>query len=102
MNQALINYFIFIGVFALIIWSFLKQKKIEQKEKAMQKKYKSKLKNKNKPWIEFPHPLVMLFGSLGIAWLVSVIYGLGQLSKIIGPFGLFFLILWLFSINKNK
>ena len=104
MNQALINYFIVIGVIGLFIWIFLKDIENKKKEETLRKKNKSKKKKKieDKPWIVLPNLAMMLVYAIGIIYIISLFYGLVAFENIIGPFGLIFLFLWLVSMNKNK
>ena len=104
MNQALINYFIVIGVIGLFIWIFLKDIENKKKEETLRKKNKSKKKKKieDKPWIVLPNLAMMLVYAIGIIYIISLFYGLVAFANIIGPFGLIFLFLWLVSMNKNK
>jgi len=104
MNQALINYFIVIGVIGLFIWIFLKDIENKKKEETLRKKNKSKKKKKieDKPWIVLPNLAMMLVYAIGIIYIISLFYGLAMFANIIGPFGLIFLFLWLVSMNKNK
>ena len=104
MNQALINYFIVIGVIGIFIWIFLKDVENKKKEEALRKKNKSKKKKKieDKPWIVLPNLAMMLVYAIGIIYIISLFYGLAMFANIIGPFGLIFLFLWLVSMNKNK
>ena len=104
MNQAVINYFIVIGVIGIFIWIFLKDVENKKKEEALRKKNKSKKKKKieDKPWIVLPNLAMMLVYAIGIIYIISLFYGLAMFANIIGPFGLIFLFLWLVSMNKNK
>ena len=109
MNQALINFFIWVGIIGLFIWMFLhnienkkKEEALEKKAKALKRKNKSKDKKEDKPWIVLPNPAMMLIYAIGIIYFASVFYGLTMFANIIGPFGIIFLFLWLISMNKKK
>ena len=104
MNQAVINYFIVIGVIGIFIWIFLKDVENKKKEEALRKKNKSKKKKKieDKPWIVLPNLAMMLVYAIGIIYIISLFYGLVAFANIIGPIGLLFVVLWLVSMNKNK
>ena len=99
--DGLITFFIFLGYFAFLTWYLFNFKKIDKKNKEIEEKWKKKNKFK-KPWIEFPNPLVILLGILGILYLVSAYSLFTEILKIIGPLGLFFLILWILSANSRK
>jgi len=109
MSDAMRTFFIFAGLAGLWIWIFLqgienkkKEAKLKKKEEVLRKKNKSKKKKEDKPWIELPNLAMMLVYGIGIAYLISLFYGLSILANIIGPFGLVFLFLWLISMNKKK
>ena len=109
MNQALINFFIWVGIIGLFIWMFLhnienkkKEEALKKKAKALKRKNKSKDKKEDKPWIVLPNLGMMIVYAIGIVYLISLFYGFAMFANIIGPFGLIFLILWFLSMNKRK
>ena len=104
MNQALINFFIWVGIIGLFIWMFLHDIENKKKEEALRKKKKTKKKKKeeDKPWIVLPNLGMMIVYAIGIIYLISLFSGFVMFANIIGPFGLIFLILWVVSMNKRK
>ncbi len=104
MNQALINFFIWVGIIGLFIWMFLHDIENKKKEEALRKKNKTKKKKKeeDKPWIVLPNLGMMIVYAIGIIYLISLFSGFVMFANIIGPFGLIFLILWVVSMNKRK
>ena len=104
MNQALINFFIWVGIIGLFIWMFLHDIENKKKEEALRKKKKTKKKKKeeDKPWIVLPNLGMMIVYAIGIIYLISLFSGFVMFVNIIGPFGLIFLILWVVSMNKRK
>jgi hypothetical protein len=103
-NQALINFFIWVGIIGLFIWMFLHDIENKKKEEALRKKKKTKKKKKeeDKPWIVLPNLGMMIVYAIGIIYLISLFSGFVMFANIIGPFGLIFLILWVVSMNKRK
>ena len=107
MNQALINFFIFVGIFSFFVFIWLKGIENERKgekirKRALKRKSKTKKQEEDKPWITLPNPAMMLIYGIGIIYLGSLFYSFTMLASIIGPFGLIFLFLWLISHNKKK
>ena len=102
--EPLTAFFVWTFIIGLIGFMILNHNKFQRRDRVLERKIKFQNRNKkqNKPWIEFPHPLIMLLGVILIAWLAAVVYGLGELFKNIGPFSFIVLVLWLTSVNTKS
>ena len=66
--EPLTAFFVWTFIIGLIGFMILNHNKFQRRDRVLERKIKFQNRNKkqSKPWIEFPHPLVML---LGVIWV---------------------------------